>query len=288
MLLTALLCLALAEAKPAYAKPAMLVEPAELKADASGRFVILDVRSQKDYAAGHIPGAVWADLGAWDRLMTADAKADVWAARIGAVGIDGKKPVVVYSASKSRDAARAWWILRNQGVPDVRLVQGDWAGYKKTGGVVETDLNQSKAVEPALKQAADRVLTKDKILSGLKARTLDQMIDARSSGEYCGEAKSAKRNGAIPGAKHLDWTDTIDPKTGRFKPAPEMKKLFEDAGIALDKPTATYCQSGGRAAVIAFVYELMTGKPAKNYYRSWAEWGNDPDTPIVTPKAKKD
>ena len=114
------------------------------------------------------------------------------------------------------------------------------------------------------------------------------MIDARSSGEYCGDTKSAKRGGAIPGAKHLDWIDTIDPKTGRFKPAPEMKKLFEDAGIALDTPTATYCQSGGRAAVMAFVVELMTGKPAKNYYRSWAEWGNDPDTPIVTPKAKKE
>ena len=37
---------------------------------------------------------------------------------------------------------------------------------------------------------------------------------------------------------------------------------------------------------MAFVVELMTGKPAKNYYRSWTEWGNDADTPIVTPKPK--
>jgi 3-mercaptopyruvate sulfurtransferase SseA len=37
---------------------------------------------------------------------------------------------------------------------------------------------------------------------------------------------------------------------------------------------------------MAFVVELVSGKPARNYYRSWSEWGNDPKTPIVTPKKK--
>jgi 3-mercaptopyruvate sulfurtransferase SseA len=39
--------------------------------------------------------------------------------------------------------------------------------------------------------------------------------------------------------------------------------------------------------VAAFVIELLTGKPARNYYKSWAEWGNDPDTPIAKPSPKK-
>ena len=287
-MLPLLLCLVLADAKPAYAKPDMLVEPAELmKEDATARFVILDVRPRKAYGTARIPGSIWADLVAWDKLMQSDAEPKGWAGRIGALGIDGKKPVVVYSDSKSRDAARAWWILRQQGVPDVRLLDGDWAGYKKAGGPIEENSKEALGrVRVVLTPAKDRLLTKSEILSGLKADKLDQLIDARTTGEYCGDTKSAKRGGSIPGAKHLDWTDTLDPKTGRFKPAGEMKKLFEDAGIALDKPTATYCQSGGRAAVMAFTFELMTGKPAKNYYRSWAEWGNDPDTPIVKPKAK--
>src|SRR4051794_28332062 len=121
MLFTALVCLALADAKPAYAKPAMLVEPAELKKkDAIDRFVILDVRPDKAYRAGHVSGAVWVDLAAWDRLMTADARADAWATKFSEVGVDGSRPVVVYGDSKSRDAARAWFILRSQGIPDVR------------------------------------------------------------------------------------------------------------------------------------------------------------------------
>ena len=37
-------------------------------------------------------------------------------------------------------------------------------------------------------------------------------------------------------------------------------------------------------AVLAFALELMGGNDVRNYYRSWSEWGNDADTPIVKPK----
>jgi thiosulfate/3-mercaptopyruvate sulfurtransferase len=105
--------------------------------------------------------------------------------------------------------------------------------------------------------------------------------------EYCGDTRTAKRNGAIPRARHLEWKDLIDPKTSRFKPPAEMTRLFKAAHINLDRPTVTYCQSGGRAAVLAFTLELMGAKNVRNYYRSWAEWGNDEDTPIEKPKPKK-
>jgi 3-mercaptopyruvate sulfurtransferase SseA len=38
---------------------------------------------------------------------------------------------------------------------------------------------------------------------------------------------------------------------------------------------------------MAFALELAGGKPARNYYRSWAEWGNDEKTPVVKPEPKK-
>ena len=79
----------------------------------------------------------------------------------------------------------------------------------------------------------------------------------------------------------------LDAKTHRFKSASELRKLFEQAGIALDRPTATYCQSGGRAAVMAFGMELMGAKDVSDYYRSWAEWGNSEDTPVEPGKAKR-
>ena len=89
---------------------------------------------------------------------------------------------------------------------------------------------------------------------------------------------------AIPGAVHLEWRELIDPSTHRFKSPDELGKLFKEKNIDLQKPIVTHCQSGGRAAVMAFALELMGAKDVSNYYKSWAEWGNADNTPIVKPK----
>src|SRR5690606_9622492 len=101
-----------------------------------------------------------------------------------------------------------------------------------------------------------RLATKQSLLDALAKPGL-QIVDTRTEGEFCGtNAMTNKRAGAIPGAKHLEWSDLLDQETQRFKTAEEMKKLFGDAGIALDQPTATHCQGGGRASVMAFGLEL--------------------------------
>src|SRR5581483_4984154 len=139
-----------------------------------------------------------------------------------------------------------------------------------------------RPVEPKLAALSDRLATKKQLLESLKDKP-PQLVDARSTGEFCGTEETAKRNRAIPDAVHLEWSNTLDAKTGRFKNAEELAKLFKEAGIDPAKPAVTYCQSGGRAAVLAFALELMGGKEVRNYYRSWAEWGNAEDTPIVKP-----
>jgi thiosulfate/3-mercaptopyruvate sulfurtransferase len=130
-----------------------------------------------------------------------------------------------------------------------------------------------------------RLASKSDLLSSLTDGKL-HIVDARSEAEFCGvEAMNNKRAGAIPGAKQLEWSDLIDKETQRFKSAAELSKLFATAGIDLARPTATHCQSGGRASVMAFGLELMGAKDVSNYYRSWSEWGNAGDTPVVPGKA---
>jgi thiosulfate/3-mercaptopyruvate sulfurtransferase len=286
-----LCCLALllpaADGKPAgYARPNLLIEPAALaRADARKR-VILDTRSPEQCRAGHVPGAVLVDARGWARAFAAGRDRDAWAKRIGGLGIDVDTPVVVYGSPRSSETGRVWWILRYWGVRDVRLLNGGWPGWVAAGGKVQKDEVAPKAVTARLKAHPELLATKEQLLGWLKGRSGPQVLDARSLGEYCGTAAKAKRGGAIPGAKHLEWSDTIDPKTGKFKSAAELGKLLEEAGIDPARPAVTYCQSGGRAAVLAFVLELMGGKEVRNYYRSWSEWGNDPKTPIVKPKPK--
>jgi thiosulfate/3-mercaptopyruvate sulfurtransferase len=272
-----------AEADSGYARPKLLLEPAELaKPEVAKDFVILDARPQSEYDRGHIPEARRVDHDAWKAAFGEGKDVDDWSARIGDLGIDSDSKVVVYDDNGMKDAARIWWILRYWSVEDARLLNGGWKGWQSLG-LTTTDATPPAAtsVEFRATSRSDRLATMQQVLDSLSGNRL-QIVDARSEDEFCGiEKKDNKRGGAIPGAKHLEWSDLIDQDTQRFKSPEQLRRLFDRVGIDLDRPTASHCNSGGRAAVMAFGLELMGAKGVRNYYRGWAEWGNSEDTPVV-------
>ncbi len=273
--------------KPArYARPELLIEASELaKPEVAKGLRILDGRARSRYVAGHVPGAVWVDPEAWAKLFVAGQDKDVWAKEIGRLGITPETPVVVYDDSIS-GAARVWWILSYWGVKDARLLNGGWAAWQEAKAPVSKDEATPEPTTPALTPRANRLATKGDVLDLVKASG-KQIVDARSLAEHCGDSVTAKRAGSVPGATHLDWSDLVEPKTRRFKEPDELTKLLRKSEIRLDRPSVTYCQSGGRASVMAFALELMGAKDVRNYYRSWSEWGNADDTPVVKPEPPK-
>jgi thiosulfate/3-mercaptopyruvate sulfurtransferase len=267
-----------------YPRADMLIEPAELaKPRVDKGFRILDVRSKDKYQAGHIPDAVWIDHDRWANEYANDLDEAGWETVLGKLGITPDTRVVIYDDARFNHAARIWWLLRSVGVRDVRLLNGGWQGWRESGGAVSKDEPKIAQVRARVALDPQRKAIKGQVLEAIKNKR-SQIIDARSEAEFCGIDKKAKRGGAIPGAIHLEWSDAIDAKTGRFKSADELTRWFKNAGIDLNRPSISYCQSGGRAAVMAFTLELMGAKDVRNYYKSWAEWGNADDTPIVTPK----
>lgn len=269
-----------------YPRGHLLVDPADLaKPEVAEQFRVLDARGKNQYAAGHIPGAVWVDHFSWSRISAVEQNKEAWAKRIGGLGIGVTTKVVVYDDAGFRDAARIWWILRYWGVQDARLLNGGWQAWAASSGKVSTEESKAVTKEPKISSQTERLAQKEQLLQWLAGKRV-QIVDTRSVAEYCGEEGTAKRKGAIPGAIHLEWVEFIDPKTQRLKSREDLAKLLRQAGVDADKPVVTYCQSGGRAAVTAFALELMGGKEVRNYYRSWAEWGNVEDTPIEKPKLK--
>ena len=274
-----------ARAQSAYPRPRLLVEAKELQ-DAGGKLVVLDARSKAKHAEGHVPGAVWVDHDAWSKAFHTDPDAKEWPGRVGGLGVTDKSAVAVYDDGGVKDAARVWYILRYLGVKDVRLVNGGLAAWKAQKLPISDKLESAPlAVFKAGAAVASLHADQDRVLGFLKDKKT-QIIDSRSEKEYCGDSKTAKRSGSMPGALHLEWSEALDPATKKFKSADELAKLFQDAGIDLSKPSVTYCQSGGRASVMVFTMELMGAKEVANYYRSWSEWGNAEATPVVTPKRK--
>jgi thiosulfate/3-mercaptopyruvate sulfurtransferase len=96
----------------------------------------------------------------------------------------------------------------------------------------------------------------------------------------------AARGGAIPGAVHLEWTRNLD-KDGAFKPAAELRDMYERAGVTPDREVVTYCQGGYRAAHSYLALRLIGYPRVRNYIGSWKEWGDRLDLPVEAPEPPK-
>jgi thiosulfate/3-mercaptopyruvate sulfurtransferase len=273
--------LALTPAADTYPNARILVEADAVSKLDPKTTVVLDARDERAYLEGHIPGAVRLPVADWGKAVPDTPEA--WARRLAQLGIKGDTPVVVYAGADVRDAARASGLKKYAGAEDVRLLNGGYPAWQKAGGKAETTANVAKAVEPGKPAAGTGRLAEKKDVQAILKDQSSQILDARSEGEYCGTAGAATRKGHIPGAVALEWSDLLTPDQ-KFKSPDELKKLFADRKVDLDKPAVTYCQSGGRAAVLAFGLELMGAKHVRNYYKSWAEWGNAGDTPVEVPK----
>jgi thiosulfate/3-mercaptopyruvate sulfurtransferase len=268
------------ESAGAYPNSKLLVEPTDLAKHVKD-YVVLDARPRDAYASGRVQGSLWVNHDQWDKTFDNGRDEARWSDRIGALGVDGRKPVVVLADAFPK-AARIWFILRFWGVDDVRILNGLWTGWKSLPGPIETGLATPTRASFKARPTPAILSTKEKLLSSLASGSPVQIVDARSHDEYCGlDDRGTKRLGHLPGAKNLDWSTLVDRKTQRMHPPEKMRQLFADAGVALDKPTVAHCQGGGRSSVTVFAMDLLGAHDAANYYNSFGEWGNAENTPVV-------
>ena len=266
----------------AYPNGSLLVEPSDLKKSIdTSSVLVIDVRPVDAYRKGHLPDAVPLDIEQWtkhSRKSGALKDAKLWAALAGSLGVQSDKPVVIYDDTVTPNAARAWWLLRYVGHPDVRLLNGGLAGWKTSGGTLgDDDVPIAKAkFEPKFQS---HMLADAEMVRRVIGQSGSCLVDSRSDAEYTGQQAQGPRGGRVPGAKHLEWKEFLNTR-GQFKSADEIAKLLTERKIPADETAITYCQSGGRAALDAFALELMGFKNVKNYYGSWSEWSADEKLPV--------
>jgi thiosulfate/3-mercaptopyruvate sulfurtransferase len=270
-----------------YARPQMLSQTAELAGDSPPvtKRRIVDARAAEAYAQGHIPGAVHFDASKLrtknDETAFLPQPAEV-AAMASALGIGSDTRVVIYDdGGPSPLAARLWYVLDHHGHPNLALLDGGIAKWKREGRPLSTETPRAvtaasfkATANPASLCTADQV--KQKIG---KPNTV--IIDTRSPEEFLGAKARARRSGHIPGAVNVDWRNNLTAE-GTFKPADELRSMYEKAGVTAGKEVVTYCQSGGRASHTLFVLKLLGFDKGRNYYGSWEQWGNRDDTPVET------
>jgi thiosulfate/3-mercaptopyruvate sulfurtransferase len=84
----------------------------------------------------------------------------------------------------------------------------------------------------------------------------------------------------MPGSLNLPYSEVI--ADGQLRPADEIRRAFDRAGVDPKKPAITSCGSGVTAAVLSLAAEVAGGPSTSLYDGSWSEWGSRTDLPVET------
>lgn len=242
-----------------------------------------------EYAAGHIPGAVFFDLSAHvdttsSLSMTLPSAQDMVIAT-ATLGLRRDSRIVIYDNSPHHTATRAWFMLaRVYGFAHVAILDGGLAQWIAEGHPIETGTTQPIPIapEPAFADWS-RVSTKGDMLQNLDTSEA-QVMDARGPGRFSGaeaEPRPGMASGHIPGALNLPYAHLFT-KDGRWKRGDALAAAFAGAGLNFDQPLIATCGSGVSACVLLFGAHLLGCNNAALYDGSWAEWGLDPHTSKAT------
>jgi thiosulfate/3-mercaptopyruvate sulfurtransferase len=241
-----------------------------------------------EYLGEHIPGALFFDI---DEI--ADTKSTLphmlpppekFSSRMRGMGVGDGSRIVVYDSRGLYSAARVWWTFRVMGVDDVSVLNGGLPKWRREGLPLERGAPPNRTTRHF---TARRNLELVRDLSDMKALLKDksaQIIDARAPERFAGKApepRAGLRSGHIPGSHNVPFGKLLN-QDGTLKSAPELQRLFEQAGVDLNKPVVTSCGSGITASVLALGLAELGHRRTSVYDGSWSEWGADQSLPIET------
>lgn len=251
-----------------------LVDPTWLQQHAA-EVLLLDASATPQHRAGHIAGAVSADLY---RYGADDPTPAAMQQRMQGWGVSSGKPIVVYDQGGDWMAARLFHDLHVHGVPaeQIFLLDGGLARWKAQGGAVTTEATppvrgdwQVTAMRPE-----ERVQLPEFLAAGTN-RERSVLLDALGPSYHYGQQKFFDRAGHVPGAVLLPSEDFFNAdKT--FKSPDEVRRLLRYHGIRADQEVLNHCGGGGAAAVPWFALKFIAGhEKSRLFLGSQREWLRD-------------
>jgi thiosulfate/3-mercaptopyruvate sulfurtransferase len=240
-----------------------------------------------EYAAGHIPGAVFFDIDgvadhATDLPHMLPRPAD-FATAARRLGVEPGSTIVIYDSVGIFSAPRVWWSFRAMGHGAVFVLDGGLKKWAAEGHPVEAGWHEPAHGEFKARPKPDLYASFDTVKAVVEGGGA-QLVDARSATRFRGDAPEPRpglRAGHMPGALNLPWSQLVG-ADGELASPERLWAAFDAAGVDLAEPIVATCGSGISAATLALALARLGRDDVAVYDGSWTEWGARADAPIAT------
>ncbi len=260
-------------------------------------WVILDCRhdlmnpdaGRAAYAAGHIPGALFASIdhdlagpkiGAEGQFLGRHPLPDIhtFITTLQHWGISNDTTVIAYDDHGGMYAARLWWMLRWVGHANVRVLDGGLTAWK-AHGILSPLPTQKEIGTIQIRPSLCKTVSAADILANLIDPTLT-VLDARAPDRFRGENEIIDPvGGHIPGAKNRFFKDNLQ-ANGQFKSASQLRTEFS-ALLPQAEQGIMQCGSGVTACHHLLALDIAGLSGAALYPGSWSEWCADTRRPVA-------
>jgi len=260
------------------------------------RFLDICRDGAEDFAAAHIPGAVFETTistlaGASAVQGTPGMLSPVAGLEslVGGLGIGNDTHVIMVarrlSAIEMASTARVFWTFKVLDHDTVSILDGGMTAYMALPAApVESVATRSETWPFKANFRPTLIASRADVIAAQESGRL--LLDLRPESQYSGARVPGfvRRKGTIAGARNLPFNRLNE--GGSFKTPAALAELFSAVDAAESEPITCFCNTGHMASLDWFVaHELLGNEAASLYDVSMAEWSADPTREIVTGEA---
>ncbi|GAA0320887.1 sulfurtransferase [Oceanobacillus oncorhynchi] len=241
------------------------------------RFDLMDADAgRKAYLNGHLPGAVYMDL---NRDLSGKAGKhggnhplpdwDLFANKLGKLGISNETTVVVYDQGNDMFAPRFWWLLDYLGHEKVYLLDGGLDRWVAEGGELTSTVPNLQPTIFRRNEKENRYVDMEEVKEKLASKETT-IIDSRAPARYLGDEEPMyARAGHIPGAVNYFWKGVLK-ENGNWKNEEQLREHFSK--LDKDAEIIVSCGSGVSACPNILALDNAGFKNVKLYPGSFSDW----------------
>ncbi|MEM8793784.1 MAG: rhodanese-like domain-containing protein [Pseudomonadota bacterium] len=246
---------------------------------------ILDIRTSKAYAKGHIPGALSAPYATWrgpkenpGRTMS-DAQLTE---RLQSLGITSdSRVVVVHQGAHETDfgsAARVYWTLKSAGLTEIAILNGGTTSWQKAGLTLSTEAPAINRSATTFKLADTWRIDREGVFDVVTGKRDAILVDARPVAFFEGKNKhgQAAAAGTLEGALSLTHDSWFLGSKTEIVTGPQVLEIAKKSGYRPGGPElVSFCNTGHWAATNWFALSELAGiEGVRLYPESLVGWSN--------------